>query len=74
MANKKDETIHVTFDAETGETFERSLTANEITEREQMAASYAEQQAEQEAKVAAKASALAKLKKLGLTAAEIEAL
>lgn len=64
----------VIFDAATGEVTERPLTADEIADRE---ASHAEAQARQaaaEAKATARESALAKLKKLGLTDAEISAL
>ena len=68
------ETNHVTHDAETGETSQRALTADEIAEREQIASDYAEQQAQLEAKAAARASALAKLAELGLTEEEVAAL
>jgi len=60
--------------AETGETIERLLTAEEIAEREEMLAEAKARQAEQEAKAAARASALAKLAELGLTEEEIAAL
>jgi len=62
----------------TGEVTERSLTAEEIAQREADAAAFTEQQAaaeaEAEAVAEAKASANAKLAALGLTAEEIAAL
>ena len=62
----------------TGEVTERPLTAEEITQREADAATYAAQaaaeEAEAQAKAAAKASARAKLAALGLTEEEIAAL
>jgi hypothetical protein len=64
----------VIFDAATGEVTERPLTAEEIAEREAMQAEAQAQQAEQDAKAAARVSALAKLKELGLSQEEIEAL
>ena len=64
----------VIFDASTGEVTERPLTADEIADREAMQTEYEARQAEADAKVAARESALAKLKKLGLTDAEISAL
>jgi hypothetical protein len=64
----------VIFDAATGETTERPLTAEEIAEREVMQAEAQARQAEQDAKAAARVSALAKLKELGLSQEEIEAL
>jgi hypothetical protein len=64
----------VTFDAATGETTERPLTAEELAEREAMQAEAQARQAEQDAKAAARVSALAKLKELGLSQEEIEAL
>ena len=62
------------FDAATGETTERPLTAEEIAEREVMKAEAEARQADAEAKATARESALAKLKALGLTQAEISAL
>jgi hypothetical protein len=59
------------INAETGETTVRELTTEEVAE---VVATQAAYESEQNAKAKAKASALAKLKKLGLTAAEIEAL
>jgi hypothetical protein len=64
----------VTFDAATGETTERPLTADEIAERELMQAEAEARQAEAEAKATARESALAKLAALGLTADEVAAL
>ena len=64
----------VIFDAATGETTERPLTAEELAELEVMQAEAEARQAEQDAKVAARASALQKLKELGLSQEEIEAL
>jgi hypothetical protein len=64
----------VIFDAATGEVTERPLTADEIAEREAMQAEAQARQAEQDAKAAARVSALAKLKELGLSQEEIEAL
>jgi hypothetical protein len=65
-------------DCSTGITTEVELTAEEIAEREAMAAEYAVQKAQEEAAKAAveaaKASANSKLKALGLTDAEISAL
>lgn len=62
----------------TGETTEVELTAKEIKQRETDAAAYAieeaERQAEVDAKADAKVSAQAKLKALGLSDAEVEAL
>jgi hypothetical protein len=62
----------------TGAVTERPLTAEEITQREAEAATYAAQaaaeEAEAQAKAAAKASARAKLAALGLTEDEIAAL
>ena len=65
-------------DCSTGDTTEVELTAEEIAEREAMAAEYAAQKAQEEADKAAveaaKASAQSKLAALGLTADEIAAL
>ena len=65
-------------DCSTGVTTEVELTAEEIAEREAMAAEYAAQKAQEEAAVAAKSaakeSANVKLAALGLTAEEIAAL
>jgi hypothetical protein len=71
-------TTKIIVDCSTGETAEVELTAEEITERETMAAEYAVQKAAEDAAIAAKAavkeSANAKLVALGLTTEEIEAL
>ena len=64
----------VIFDAATGETIQRSLTADEIAEREVMQAEAEVREAEAEAKATARESALAKLAALGLTADEVAAL
>jgi len=64
----------IIIDAATGQVTERSLTADEIAEREAMQAEAQARQAEQDAKAAARVSALAKLKELGLSQEEIEAL
>ena len=65
-------------DCSTGVTTEVELTAEEIAEREAMAAEYAVQKAQEDAAKAAveaaKASAQSKLAALGLTADEIAAL
>ena len=70
--------IAVEVDALTGVVTERPLTAEEIAEREAMAAEVEAQriarEAEQTAKEEAKASGLAKLQALGLTEAEANAL
>jgi hypothetical protein len=71
-------TTKLIVDCSTGITTEVELTAEEIAEREVMAAEFAAQEAAKEAEVAAKAaakeSANAKLAALGLTAEEIAAL
>jgi hypothetical protein len=64
----------LTVDAETGEQTERPNTAEELAERELLQAETQARIAEQEAKAKARTSALAKLKKLGLTDKEIAAL
>ena len=70
--------IAVEVDALTGVVTERPLTAEEIAEREAMAAEAAEEaaqrEAEAQAKEAAKASGMAKLVALGLTESEASAL
>jgi DNA-binding NarL/FixJ family response regulator len=69
------ETLLVTeINAETGETIERELTAEEIVEREISQAEYETKQAEAQAKASARESALIKLAALGLTQDEIGAL
>jgi phage regulator Rha-like protein len=62
------------FDALTGETIERPLTADEIAQCEALATAHAEREAEAQAKADARESALAKLAALGLTQDEINAL
>ena len=66
------------IDCATGVTTEVELTAEEVAQREADAAAFAEaeaaRQAEIDAKAAAKVSAQAKLKALGLSDAEVEAL
>ena len=68
----------IVVDCSTGEQSIVELTADEIAEREAMAAEAAEREAERQAEFAAqeaaKASATAKLKALGLSDAEIAAL
>ena len=63
---------------ETGDVTERPLTADEITQRDAAAATYAAQQAAEQAAAAAaaqaKADAITKLEALGLTAADIQAI
>ena len=71
-------TNKIVVDCSTGEVQEIALTAEEIAEREVMAAEYVVQKAQEdaaaEAKAAAKTSAKAKLAALGLSADEIAAL
>ena len=71
-------TTKLIIDCATGVTTEVELTAEEVAQREVDAAVFAEaeaaRQAEIEAKAAAKVSAQAKLKALGLSDAEVEAL
>jgi hypothetical protein len=62
------------YDAETGETTERPLSAEEIADLKAANLEAATIQAQREAKAAARVKALAKLKKLGLTEEEIAAL
>jgi len=64
----------VTFNVATGETTERALTADELAEYAIIQEQEQAQQAEADAKATARESALAKLKALGLTQAEISAL
>jgi hypothetical protein len=70
--------IAVEVDALTGTVTERPLTAEEIADREAMAAQAAAEQAareaEQVAKEEAKASGLAKLQSLGLSEEEAKAI
>jgi hypothetical protein len=68
-------TNKIVVDCSTGEVQEIALTAEEIAEREAMAAEYAVQNAQEEADKAAKAEAKsALLEKLGITAEEAQLL
>ena len=68
-------TNKIVVDCSTGEVQEIALTAEEIAEREAMAAEYAAQKAQEEADKAAKAEARAALlDKLGITAEEAQLL
>jgi hypothetical protein len=71
-------TTKLIIDCTTGVTTEVELTAEELAQRESDAAAFAEQEAIREAdlaaKAAAKVSATTKLKELGLSDVEIEAL
>jgi len=71
-------TNKIIVDCSTGEVQEIALTAEEIAEREAMAAEYAVQKAQEDAanaaKSAAKQAAQDKLKALGLTDLEIAAI
>lgn len=71
-------TTKLIIDCTTGVTTEVELTTEELTQRESDAVAFAEQEAIREAdlaaKAAAKVSATTKLKALGLSDAEIEAL
>jgi hypothetical protein len=71
-------TTAIEINCETGEVIERPLTADEIKANEaaqaKAEADRLEIEAEEASKAQAKASAEAKLSKLGLTAAEINAL
>jgi hypothetical protein len=62
------------IDAQTGESVVVAFTDVEVTAHQAMQAEAEAQQAEADARVAARESALAKLKALGLTQAEISAL
>jgi len=61
-------------DGITGKQTQRDLTADELTQRTKDKAEAVAQEAEATARIDARTSALAKLAKLGLTQAEIEAL
>jgi hypothetical protein len=68
-------TNKIVVDCSTGEVQEIALTAEEIAERDSMAAEYAAQKAQEEADKAAKAEAKAELlEKLGITAEEAQLL
>jgi hypothetical protein len=76
MATQTDEELFtvLTVNAETGETNQRKLNDEDLAQQKIDVAAAESYQAEQNAKEKAKASALAKLKKLGLTVEEIAAL
>jgi hypothetical protein len=68
-------TNKIVVDCSTGDVQEIALTAEEIAEREAMAAEYAEQKAAEDAKKAEQATAKkALLTKLGITAEEAQLL
>jgi hypothetical protein len=68
-------TNKIVVDCSTGEVQEIALTAEEIAEREAMAAEYATQKAQEEADKAAKEAAKAELlDRLGITAEEAKLL
>ena len=71
---KKEVLTALEVNAITGEQIEREMTAEEITDRQELHAQEQARQAEQNAKAAARVSALAKLADLGLTQEEIDAL
>lgn len=62
------------IDVATGESYERLLTEEEITERKAMQVEEEIRQTETQAKIEARQSALAKLAALGLTEEEVAAL
>lgn len=62
------------YDAATGQETTRPLTAEEITDRAEIAEAEAQREAEAQSKADARLSALAKLADLGLTQDEINAL
>jgi hypothetical protein len=64
----------LSFNAKTGESVERELTADELAQVAATQESFLAEQSALTAKIAARESALAKLAKLGLTQAEIDAL
>lgn len=64
----------VIFDAATGELIERELNADELAQRQIHIDAVTAEKTEQDATAKARTSALAKLKKLGLTDKEIAAL
>jgi len=78
MATATEKLTTLEVDIVTGKQTQRDLTADEITQREAEAktekATAKAQEATATARIDARASALAKLAKLGLTKAEIEAL
>jgi multidrug resistance efflux pump len=74
MTTQKEIQTALEVDAQTGETTQRLISADEIAQREIDQAEAEARQAEAEVKVAARQSALAKLAALGLTADEVAAL
>jgi len=66
--------MKLVHNVETGEIFERELTAEEIAQQEIDEANFQARQAEFEAKATAKAAAQAKLSALGLTVEDLQAL
>jgi len=74
MPTTKTQYVLTEFNGVTGKTTQRELSADEIADRESEAVEIKARQAEATARVDARTSALAKLAKLGLTQAEIEAL
>jgi hypothetical protein len=66
--------IATDINVETGQVIERDFTEEEVKEYEAMQVAHKEEQAKIEAQVKARKSALAKLKELGLTEAEIASL
>jgi nicotinamide riboside kinase len=66
--------IATDINAETGEVIERDFTEEELKDYEAMQVAHKAEQAKIEAQVKARKSALAKLKELGLTEAEIASL
>ena len=74
MPTTKTQYVLTEFNGVTGKTTQRELSADEIADRESEAVEIKAQEATATAKADARTSALAKLAKLGLTKAEIEAL
>jgi hypothetical protein len=66
--------IATDINAESGQVIERDFTEEEVKEYEAMQVAHKAEQAKIEAQVKARKSALAKLKELGLTEAEIASL
>jgi hypothetical protein len=66
--------IATDINVETGQVIERDFTEEEVKEYEAMQVAHKAEQAKIEAQVKARKSALAKLKELGLTEAEIASL
>jgi hypothetical protein len=74
MATAQEKKTIFIIDATTGESVERDLSIDELTELETLRVESELRNTEQQAKAAARESALAKLADLGLTAEEIAAL